>query len=201
VDGLNLYYGSLKRTPFRWLNLHALSAALLPHHQVERIKYFTARIIPLPGNPDAPTRQDAYLRALRTLPNLEIFYGHFLSHAVTMPSARPVPGLPSLVQVIRTDEKGSDVNLASHLLHDGHLNRYEAAVIISGDSDLLAPVRFVMNDLRKPVGVLNPQKRTCWVLSKQANFYKHIRKGVLAASQFPPTLTDPVGTFHKPPTW
>lgn len=201
VDGLNLYYGSLKRTPFRWLNLQALSAALLPHHQIERIKYFTARIIPLPGNPEAPTRQDAYLRALRTLPNLEIFYGHFLSHAVTMPLARPVPGLPSLVQVIRTDEKGSDVNLASHLLHDGHLNRYDAAVIISGDSDLLAPVQLVMNDLKKPVGVLNPQKRTCWVLSKQATFYKHIRKGVLAASQFPTTLTDAHGAFHKPPTW
>jgi hypothetical protein len=201
VDGLNLYYGSLKRTPFRWLDLRRLCGALLPHHKIERIKYFTARIIALPGDPDAPTRQDTYLRALRTLPDLEIYFGHFLSHTVTMALAQPMPGLPPLVRVIRTDEKGSDVNLASHLLHDGHLQRYEMAVILSGDSDLLAPVSLVMNDLKKIVGVLNPQKRTCWVLANQATFYRHIRKGVLAASQFPPTLTDAVGKFHKPPAW
>jgi len=118
-----------------------------------------------------------------------------------MPLAQPVPGLPALVRVIRTDEKGSDVNLASHLLHDGHLNRYEAAVVVSGDSDLLAPVRLVMEDLKKPVGVINPQKRTCWVLAKQASFYKHIRPGVLAASQLSPALTDAHGTFHKPASW
>ncbi len=201
VDGLNLYYGSLKRTPFRWLDLRRLCGALLPRHDVERIKYFTARIVALPADPDGPTRQDTYLRALRTLPDLEIYFGHFLSHTVTMPLAQPVPGLPALVRVIRMDEKGSDVNLASHLLHDGHLQRYEMAVIVSGDSDLLAPVTFVMNDLKRPVGVLNPQKRTCWVLANQATFYKHIRNGVLAASQFPPTLTDAVGTFHRPSTW
>jgi len=201
VDGLNLFYGSLKGTPFKWLDLQRLCTALLPQRQVERIKYFTARVEVRPNDPDRPAKQSSYLRALRTLPNLEIHYGHFLSHVVTMPLARPVPGLPSLVQVIRTDEKGSDVNLASHLLHDGHLQRCEMAAVVSGDSDLLAPVCFVMNDLKKPVGVLNPQKRTCWVLSKQATFYKHLRKGVLAASQFPPTLTDAHGTFYKPPTW
>ena len=201
VDGLNLFYGCLKGTPFKWLDLHRLSAQLLRGHQIDRIKYFTARVEVRPNDPDRPAKQDIYLRALRTLPSLEIHYGHFLSHVVTMPLAAPVAGLPALVKVIRTDEKGSDVNLASHLLHDAHLNRYEAAVIISGDSDLLAPVQLVMNDLRKPVGVLNPQRRTCWVLANQATFYRHIRRGVLAASQFTPKLTDQHGSFHKPATW
>ncbi len=201
VDGLNLFYGCLKGTPFKWLDLHRLCALRLPNHQIDRIKYFTARVEMRPNDPDRPAKQDSYLRALRTLPNLEIHYGHFLSHVVTMPLAQPVPGLPPLVKVIRTDEKGSDVNLASHLLHDGHLQRYELAIVVSGDSDLLAPVRLVMHDLKKPVGVLNPQKRTCRVLAFQATFYKHIRKGVLAASQFPNTLTDQHGTFHKPATW
>ena len=201
VDGLNLYYGCLKGTPWRWLDLRRLCAFLLPRHQIARVKYFTARVMATPRNPDAPNRQDTYLRALRTLPNLEIFFGHFLSHSVTMPLAQPIPGLPPFVRVIRTDEKGSDVNLAAHLLHDGHLNRYETAALISGDSDLLAPVRLVMTDLNKPVGVLNPQKRTCWVLAKHASFYRHIRPGVLAASQFPVALADSQGPFHKPPSW
>ena len=201
VDGLNLYYGCLKGTSCRRLNPRQLCTLLLPRHRIDRVKYFTARVFALPTNPDAPTRQDTYLRALRTLPALEIFFGHFLSHTVTMPLAQPVPGLPALVRVIRTDEKGSDVNLASHLLHDGHLDRYEASVVVSGDSDLFTPVRLVMEDLKKPVGVINPQKRTCWVLAKQASFYRHIRPGVLAASQLPPTITDAHGTFHKPASW
>ena len=79
--------------------------------------------------------------------------------------------------------------------------RFECAVIVSGDSDLLAPVRLVMNELKLPVGVLNPQKRPCRVLANQATFYKHIRAGVLAQSQFPATLTDGRGTFSKPSSW
>mgnify|MGYP001953444353 CR=1 FL=1 len=54
----------------------------------ERIKYFTANVKSLPNNPHAPQRQQVYIRALRTLPTLEIIYGHFLSHKVRMPSVR-----------------------------------------------------------------------------------------------------------------
>jgi hypothetical protein len=77
------------------------------------------------------------------------------------------------------------------------------AVVISGDSDLLAPVEIVKNRLKKPVLILNPQKknRPCQVLKNAASFYRHIRPAVLAASQFPATMTDAVGTFSKPATW
>ena len=88
-----------------------------------------------------------------------------------------------------------------HLICDGFNRRYESAVVVSGDSDLLSPVQVVMDELKLPVGVLNPQQRPCRVLRKQATFYKHIRAGVLGASQFPPTLTDANGTFSKPTTW
>ena len=80
--------------------------------------YFTAHVKSLPNSPDAPARQQIYLRALRTLRNLEIIYGHFLSHHVRMPLANPGLGQPKTVEVIKTEEKGSDVNLAIHLLHD-----------------------------------------------------------------------------------
>jgi len=201
VDGFNLYFGCVKGTPFKWLNIAHLCATLLPAHQIERIKYFTAQVHARPNNPQGPLRQQTLLRALRTIPNFEIYFGHFLTHEVTMPLAHPVPGQSPLVRVIKTDEKGSDVNLATHLLHDGHLGRYEMAVLVSGDSDLLSPVRFVMHDLKKPVGVLNPQKRTCRVLAAQATFYKHVRQGVLASCQFPNAVQDAQGTFHKPSTW
>lgn len=201
VDAFNLYFGCCKGTPYKWLDLLRLCRILLPTHDVEQIKYFTARIRSRPSDPDQPLRQQIYLRALRTIPNLEIYYGHFLSHVIRAPLANPAPGQNPYVDIIKTEEKGSDVNLATHMLWDGCKNRYECAVVVSGDSDLLAPIQIVMTELHNPVGVLNPQKQECRVLLKQATFYKPIRKGVLAASQFPPTLVDAHGTISKPASW
>ncbi|MCC7018016.1 MAG: NYN domain-containing protein [Rhodospirillales bacterium] len=202
VDGFNLYYGALKRTPYKWLNIMTLCNFLLPKNRIVGIKYFTALVTARPNDPDQPTRQQIYLRALRTLPNLEIIYGHFLEHVIFMPLADPAPDMPKRTRVIKTEEKGSDVNIASHLVNDGHKKRYEAAILISNDSDLVEPVKIVRGELRLPVGVLNPiPDKPSHELRKYATFVKPIRKGVLAASQFPPTMQDAVGTFHKPPTW
>ena len=63
VDAFNLYYGSLKGTPYRWLDLGALCARLLPKDRINRIRYFTATVSARPDNPDAPQRQQVYLRA------------------------------------------------------------------------------------------------------------------------------------------
>ena len=202
IDAFNLYFGCLKKTPYKWLDLHKLCCLLLPKHEITAIKYFTALIKSRPNDLDAPKRQQMYLRALRTIPNIEISYGHFLSHEVTMPVANPVSGNPKFVRVIKTEEKGSDVNLAVQLLHDAYQARYECAVIISGDSDLLTAIKIVMEDLKKPVGVINPQRRQCQVLLKQATFYKHInRASVLSASQFPDNFFDTRGLITKPKEW
>ena len=202
IDGFNLYFGALKRTPHKWLDVAALSRLhLAPHHQITAIKYFTAKINSRPGDPDQPVRQETYLRALRTLPHTEVIFGHYLTKIVRMPLAHPAPGQSAIVEVSKTEEKGSDVNLATHLLHDAHLGRFDCAVVISGDSDLLAPVRLVIEELHKPVGVLNPQRHPCVVLKRHATFYKHLRPNLVAASQFPITLTDSRGTFSKPAAW
>lgn len=201
VDAFNLYFGAVRGTPFKWLDLGKLCAILLPRHDVRCIKYFTARLTPRPHDPDQPRRQETYLRALRTIPKLEMYYGHFLTHTIRMPVATPSPGQPAFVEVIKTEEKGSDVNLATHLLMDAHRGLFECAVVLSGDSDLLLPVTEVKSEFGKPVGVINPQRHPGRVLQKNATFYKHIRKSALRKSQFPPTLRDCRGMFHKPPTW
>jgi hypothetical protein len=105
------------------------------------------------------------------------------------------------VRVIKTEEKGSDVNLGTHLLNDGYKQDYEVAVVITNDSDLLEPIRIVRHELGLPVGILNPHKRPSRVLLQHASFIKQIRKGVLAASQFAPILADNIGVFHKPSAW
>ncbi|MBM4143331.1 MAG: NYN domain-containing protein [Lentisphaerae bacterium] len=201
VDAFNLYYGAVKGTPYKWLDLQSLCRVMIPKNTVTCIKYFTARVQPRADDPDQPTRQLFYLRALQTIPNLRIIFGHYLSHVVWMPLAFPVTGQKPFVQVVKTEEKGSDVNLATHLLTDAFDDAFECAVIVSGDSDLRAPIRVVLDRFHKTVGVLNPQKVPCKALQSTARFYKHIHEPALQASQFPPVLTDKTGSFHKPASW
>jgi len=201
IDAFNLYFGSCRGTPYKWLDPSKLFATIFPTNRIEKIKYFTARVRSRPDDPGQPMRQETYLRALRTIPNLEIHFGHFLAHSVRMPLAHPIIGQDPLVEVIKTEEKGSDVNLATHLVHDAHMNRFECAMVVSGDSDLLAPVKIVTGELRKPVGVLNPRQNPCRVLQLHATFYRHIRRSALAKSQFTISLQDANGTFSKPSSW
>ncbi len=80
VDAFNLYYGSLKKSPHKWLDIRKMCELSLPKNQIERICICTARVTARPSDPDQPLRQNMLFRALRTLPNLEIVEGHFLSH-------------------------------------------------------------------------------------------------------------------------
>lgn len=208
IDGFNLYYGSVRKTPFKWLDISALCTALLPKHQINRIRYFTAHVKALQHDPQAPVRQDVYLRALKTIPNLTIHKGHFALRPRVLPqfplaylnSTKP----PLVVQVLKTEEKGSDVNLATYLLVDCFDNDFDEAVVISNDADLLLPMKIVTTKFGKAVGVINPhpKRKLSRALANVASIYVwEINKKVLATCQFPTTLTDLKGTFSKPATW
>jgi hypothetical protein len=58
IDGFNLYYGALKRTPYKWLDLGVLAQTLLPADTVQEIHYFTARVSSRPYNPTSATIRD-----------------------------------------------------------------------------------------------------------------------------------------------
>ncbi|MDQ3713074.1 MAG: NYN domain-containing protein [Acidobacteriota bacterium] len=199
IDGFNLYYGAIKGTTYKWLDVLKMSQLLFPNDTINKIKYFSARVSARPTDPDQPIRQSTYWRALQTIPNLSIIEGSFLVKPVMMPLANTNP--QQYARVIKTEEKGSDVNLAVHLLNDGYKKDYELAVMVTNDSDLLEPMRIVKQELNLLVGLANPHKNPSFVLRQHANFIKQIRGGVLHASQFPTTLTGANGTFHKPPTW
>ena len=199
VDGFNLYYGALKRTPFKWLDLRKLCQVMLPNDEIDSIQYFTARVSARPYNPSAPIDQQVYLRALRTIPKLTITFGHFLTHSIPMILSGSTP--PKKVFVDKTEEKGSDVNLAAHLLRDAFLKRFDVAVLITNDSDLAEPVRIVREELDLPIGLLNPHQYHSKKLQPLATFVKRIRQGDLIVSQFPPSMTDAKGPFTKPSSW
>lgn len=202
VDGFNLYYGALKGTAYKWLNIRDLCERLAPHDfVVGTVKYFTAQIIPRPGDPDQGVRQQMLFRALRTVPDFEIILGKFYSHPKWMRLVNPAPGVSPYVNVIKTEEKGSDVNLATHLLVDGFKDKYDAAMVITNDTDLLEPIRVVRNELGKKVGLLSPYPKANHTLRMAVNFVKPIRDGALRAAQFPNTLSDSTGPIVKPASW
>lgn len=208
IDGFNLYYSAVKDTPLRWLNPHALVARVFPQNQIIGTKYFTATVSSLSGDVDQPNRQAIYWRVLRTLPNFEIIQGHFRTRKIRATLVNPPP---NTIEVFKTEEKGSDVNLAAHLLLDGFLNRYDCAIVITGDSDLVTPIRMVRDELKKTIGVLNPQRtsglnprpaRKSAGLREASSFYRNeITWAKLEASQFGLVLSDKQGTIQKPLTW
>lgn len=199
IDGFNLYYGAVKGSPYKWLDLGALCHRMLPNDVIQSIEYFTAIVSARPGDPDLPVRQQVYLRALRTIPTLTISYGHFLTHSCRMVLTGTNPA--KKVWVDKTEEKGSDVNIAAHLLRDAYGKRFEVSVIVTNDSDLLEPVRIVRQELKLPIGILNPHQHHSTALKSQATFMKRIRQSDVAACQFPPIMTDTKGQFHKPTAW
>ncbi len=201
VDGFNLYYRALKGTQLKWLNpLELCRLSLRPDHVFNRLRYFTAKVRARPSDPTQPDRQRVYLRAIQTLPNVSVHLGFFLTHNVSMPLANTNP--PQYVRVTKTEEKGSDVNLATHLLNDAHKGDYQCAVVVSNDSDLVEPIRIVRQELGLKVLVLNPARGTASVeLRREATLFRDVRRHVLARSQFPSPMTDTKGTFHKPVTW
>lgn len=200
-DGFNLYYGCLKGTPYKWLDLGALCQALLPPNKIQRIRYFTAKVNGQ-ADPQQPVRQSTYLRALQTVPGLTVHLGHFLTSTVRMPLVSPVPGGPRTIEVIKTEEKGSDVNLATYLLADAFRADADTFVVVSNDSDLMEPIRLVSQELGYRVGIVNPHPTISRALQRtRPSFTKQIRRGVLAASQFPEKLNDADGLITKPATW
>lgn len=202
VDGFNLYYRALKPNRCNWLDLSALARLYLPQYDVKCIKYFTALIDPSPWDADQPHRQRTYLRALGTLPDVEIHKGRFLSLPKNAPCAACwSAGYYMPVKVIKTEEKGSDVNLATHLLCDAFREHYDIAAVISNDTDLEEPLRIVKDELGKGVALLHPSKYPSGELGKHATTVRRIRAGALRAAQFPTELTDAEGTFRKPASW
>lgn len=230
IDGLNFYYGALKGGPHKWLNLDEFAGRLFPRDQITRIRYFTAVVNSRPNDPGIPVRHATYLRALRTLPTTSIHLGRFASRVRTRvladefehhsklfaPHFRPRSlfslmwsdkvrrrnGTGTLAKVVIEEEKGSDVNLGVHLVHDaarGHINK---ALVISNDSDLAEALELTKG-FGVSVGLLNPHtSSTSKHLREASSFVMPFRREFLGLAQFPDTVMDYRGReIHKPKEW
>lgn len=203
IDGFNLYYRALKNTSHKWLNLEALCQATLPATlTVTAINYYTANISGR-VDPTAPGRQNAYLRALRTLPLVKIHTSSFLvskkwSGFANPPDFRPNP---VVAEVWKTEEKGSDVKLGVHLVRDALTGAFDEAAVLTNDTDLEEPLRIVTQELGLRVTLLTPVARPATSLRVVATFVRHIDT-YLAPCQFPDPVIGVNGkAIPKPSTW
>jgi uncharacterized LabA/DUF88 family protein len=207
IDGFNLYNGIARRSEakglaapeHRWLNLSKLAQFLVPEAEIVLVRYFTSRVKRRLDDPDAGVRQETFLRALRTLPNLTIHYGHFQRNKVWR---RLVEDTEKSVRVVDFKEKGSDVNLAAHLVHDAFTDACEMACVVSSDSDLVEPIRLAREGLSAGVLVFSPNVgRPARALADVATDSRRINDRTFAACHLGADLDDSDGVVTKPASW
>ena len=199
IDGLNFYYRAARPHNIKWINLYDLCKNKLDEtNEIVQIKYFTSMIGRSSSDPRKQFRQRVYIRALRTIKNLEIIKGTFKVEQ----DLRTLACDPSRkVKVILPEEKGSDVNLAVHMVNDAHLDKYDIAVVLSNDSDLKEAIKIVKAMDNKLVGIICPASHVTNPLKRSASFCKMLKKEDLRDAEFPKTLTDGQGKFHRPKEW
>lgn len=227
IDGFNLYYGCLKDSPYKWLDIKALSQKLLKsENNIVKIKYFTARASDKIKE-GTSARQQRYIQALESIPECEIYWGNFVTRdklrkiaSFTTSQEFDIAKIKQILveknglslkkadsviestwkyaSVLITEEKGSDVNLASHLIHDAHQNAFDTALVISNDTDLREPIRITVHEIGKKVGIACPHQRIAPSLSDiPPTFIRHISSNHLKSSQFPSIITN----IEKPDRW
>ncbi len=205
VDGQNLFRRALKGTPYLWLDVVRLCQEVLPRFEVVQVKYFTALVRTSPHDPHASVRQLTYLEALQAQPLLEMHLGHFRRDVVRMavhPWHLNDEGVPVTVTVKRTIEKGSDVNLASHLIWDALHGEADAYAVLSNDSDLATPIRMLRELKGMDVGLISPSPDTALDLRRAAGWQRSIRPASLRRSSLPrsvPLATG--GAAVRPAEW
>lgn len=193
---------------------------------VDRVVYCTARISGV-RNPTAPTDQDIYFSAIQFTGAVDhIELGMYKSRVKQAPLAtqrkgqnpqpvtsggpvtvmdsswKPVSNAMFKVSYQSDEEKGSDVNVGSHLLIDVLTGRVDAAIVVSNDSDLKFPVTFARS--RVPIGVINPRggRAVADLLSPgrvgaSHHWNRNLRDTDFTNNQMP----NPAGRFRKPSDW
>lgn len=229
VDGFNLYKGVLERNPrFKWLDLVSFCAAQRPKMCLAEIFYFTANVKARFAGDKSPERQHAYLRVLADQ-GIRVVRGKFRSDSkwlrvtttVRTRIIEPVmPGRWGTVQsalnssrsealpdspkasVVDSKEKGSDVNLAAHLLLDVLKFDLEAALVITGDSDLITPIRFCVEHGADIHVVVPNKEQPSASLRNVATSMTELHPMTLAKYQLPRSyVTRKGGNIVRPETW
>lgn len=222
VDGFNLFYGCLKNSQDKWLDLHKLFLghilkAQCPSAELVSIKFFTAEIkakVATRGQV-AQQAQQAYHRALQQCyPELiEIIYGYYALEKARLPLYQKPPDKLATVDVWKLEEKQTDVQIALTAYRDAIKGYAEQLVIVSNDTDLAPVLRTIRQDLGQSVqiGVVMPIRKPkdgnmhrppSASLSQYANWTRsYITEQELAHSHLPGKIPTRKRPIIKPDYW
>ena len=194
VDGFNLYFGIIEAgfINCKWLNINNLVNNLLrPNQELIEIKYFTSRVS---NNPDKQKRQTTYIEALESV-GIKIYYGHYQSDAIECRQCGNI--WPTY------HEKMTDVNIATQILIDAYQDKYDMAMLLSGDSDLVPPIKAIHGLFKnKRVFVAFPPKRHNSSVALVAKGSIIIGRKKLVDSQFDNEVPKKDGfILRKPKEW
>jgi uncharacterized LabA/DUF88 family protein len=198
IDGFNLYHSTLQHAhpDCRWLNLLELSKRLInpETEEISAVCYFSALTTWIP---ERAKKHLLYIHALRSVGVKDIL-GKFSLRERKCPLCR------GCYQA--HEEKKTDINIAITLLADAVEDKFDTALILSGDSDL-APVTTKLKQLcpGKKVGIIVPQNQSAMNLKQHADFFKKIQTRDLKKSLLPEQVTyngkivtAPAGWLPKP---
>lgn len=224
IDGYNLYYGCLKGTPYKWLDLQVLfEQHILPSIELQdtrsellpvSINYFTATIIESAARAtDSVSSQDLYHRALerRYDGRIELIRGYYSQTQIKAKLVDPVdpakwPRDCQEVLVWKLEEKQSDVNLALQAYHDAITGAVDQVVIVTNDTDIAPALKLIRAHTPVTVGLVVPARqhvrRPNTELQDLAHWTRtHIKPEELAASQLPRVIPGPRKATIKPESW
>jgi uncharacterized LabA/DUF88 family protein len=177
---------------------------LKPDQELVAVRYFSARVGAFFDNLDRPEKQKVYLQALATNPKIDIRLGYFSLHPVRMPDADEFKnGKIKLLNVMKTEEKGTDVNLAVQLVADAFQNNFDYAMLFSNDSDMAASIEIATKICHKKVGLYVDKKAiSTKVLQQNVCYIKKLGPTIFTEHQLPETLTTAKGgIITKPKDW
>jgi uncharacterized LabA/DUF88 family protein len=206
IDAFNWYYGVFMHRPaWKWLNIQSYFEALRPDEEVVAVRFFTAVVEPRHHVSVKRDRQRRYLKALETLPKVQVIMGKYQERTVT---CRAAP-CPRKLEYTVAEEKKTDVNLAVQLIDDAIHGRAESMIIVSADSDLEPAVEWVRRSHPViKVSVYIPaleegrqQRRNDNYQRMQVNC-RLLPLGEIARHLLPATVTLPDGaTVERPAEW
>jgi len=194
IDGFNLYFGLRAKgfDDYRWLNPYKLVLNMLKESQeLISVKYFTSRVS---NNQEKQKRQNIYLDAIDST-KTEIYYGHYQRNIAECLSCNN--------KWYNYNEKKTDVNIASQLLKDAFLDKFDCAFLISGDTDLVPPIEIINEFIsNKRVLVAFPPKRSNEQLKIVSKGNLVIGRKILKASQFTSKVKLASGwEVYRPKEW
>lgn len=200
VDGFNLYYGALKGTQHKWLNLEKFFCNLRHGDEIQKIRYYTALL-----NGDRGERQAIYLKALDTLPLVELALGRFKATQVGCRVTACNHAGPRFFT--KPEEKRTDVQIGVDMLDDAYQDACDRLIVVSGDSDLVPAVnrvkaRFPTKQVIVYVPSRNPVRGAAVELRSSADKDRTLPLNLLSRSQFPASIPDVSGgSIGKPAGW